>query len=113
MDRSTRCRAIGLSVLFAISYCAVGFFGALGTIYKTIQTGIAQPLFLGWYHILLLVTVPLYFLPLSLWISRLAKKAGMKILRIIAIFMIVCFALFIAVNIVILAIYFMNPGFFA
>ena len=112
MDQLTRRKAIGLSVLFAVSYGAVGFFGALGMIYKTIQTGMAQPIFLGWYHILLLVTVPLYFLPLSVWISRLARKAGMKILQGIAIFMIACCSLFTFVNIIILAVYFINPGLF-
>lgn len=114
MDKLIKRKAIRLTILFVISYCAVGFFGALTTVYNTIQTGAAAtPTILGGYHILLLVTVPLYFLPLAVKINRLAKEAGMKILRSISLFMIVCFAVFTFFNIIITIVYLINPGFFA
>ena len=114
MDNSLKHKAIKLTVLFVISYCAVGFFGALMTVYNVIQTGAAAaPTLFGGYHILVLVTVPLYFLPLAVKIQKLAKEAGMKILRGLSIFMIFGFSMFIFVNIIIIILHFTNPGFFA
>lgn len=114
MDKLIKRKAIRLTVLFFISYGAVGLIGALTTVFATIQTGVAAtPTILGGYHILLLVTVPLYFLPLARKINRLAKEAGMKVLRGVSLFMIVCFALFTLINIIIVIVYFVNPGFFS
>ena len=114
MDEITRRKAIRLTILFAISYGAVGIFGALSTLYNTIQTGMAStPTIFGGYHMLLLVTVPLYFLPLALKINRLAKEASMKILRGISFFLITCFAIFLFFNIIIVIVFFINPGFFS
>ena len=114
MDKQIRRKAIGLTILFIISYCAVGLFGALSHIHNTIQTGIAAtPTILGGYHILLLLTVPLFFLPLAVKMNRLAKVANMKILRGFSFFLIASFAIFIIFNIFIVIVYFMNPGFFS
>ena len=114
MNLQIRRKAIRLTILFIISYCAVGLLGALSNIYSMIQTGVAaRPTILGGYHILLLLTVPFYFLPLAVKMNRLAKVANMKILRGLSFFLIASFAIFIFFNIIIVIVFFINPGFFS
>ena len=113
MDNSIIRKTIRLAMLVVVSYCLVGFVGSITTVSHTIHIGsAAEPTILDGYHILVLITVPFYFLPLAVKISKLAKEAGMKILRGISIFVITTFVLFVFVNIIIIIVYFINPGLF-
>ena len=114
MKQTNKKKAIGLSILFLVSYCALGFFGALMHIYQTIKTGVfAEAKIFGGYHITLLISIPLYFLPLAISIYRIAKESKMNVLKCIFLFAIIVFSVFLFFNFILVILYFVNPGLFA
>lgn len=113
MNLTPKKKVIALCILFAVVYCLHGVSGAVSTVYLTIQTGtFYSHSFLGWYHILTVVLVAAFYLPLAFQINRLAKEANMRILKGFSVFFMIVAFFFLTMNIIAIVVWLFNPGFF-
>ena len=114
MKNNPKKKAIALSILFAVVYCLHGGLAAGSSVYLTIQTGVFYTHdFLGWYHILTITMVAVFYLPLAIKIRRLTKEAGMQILKGFSTFFIVVASFFLTMSAISIIVWLFNPGFFA
>ena len=84
MKNNPRKKAITLCLVFGAVYVLHGI-GAIFLIFPAIAAGTAIPASLILrYFLLCLVVAAVCYLPLSIWIHRLAKRAQMPVLKVLS-----------------------------
>ena len=111
MPNSPQKKAIALSALLAAVYLLHGISGPVSAIFLTITSGETLSLdFLRWYFIITFVMAAAFYLPLAICVNRLAKKACMKVLKIISIVIIIPCCVFVALGAVVIIAALISPG---
>ena len=97
MKNSPKKKAITLSIIFAAAYVIHGVGNMAFLISNNIRTGTFLPdSLVALYFIVTAAIIALVYLPLSIWIHRLARNAQMKILKIISLVAIIVASMFLA-----------------
>ena len=111
MQDSPKKKVIALSILFGTVYLLHGACGPLSAIFLTITSGdMLSRDFQRWYFIITFAIAAVFYLPLALWINRLAKKAGMKVLKIISLIVIIPLCAFTVMGSLIMIASLVHPG---
>ena len=91
-------KIIALCILFAVVFVIHGVSGPMLMFYS-IWTGTADPTVLMMkYYLVTVAMVALFYLPLAIWIRRLAKKAQMGGMKILSLVVVIVLAAFLGAN---------------
>ena len=99
MKNDPRKKAIVLCLVFGAVYVLHGVGAAAFLIFPAIAAGTAIPASLILrYFLLCLIIAAVCYLPLSIWIHRLAKRAQMAVLKIISLVAAIGLSAFVAIS---------------
>ena len=88
-----------LCILFAAVFGLHGMCGAGSFIFHAITTGTAVPdAMIARYYFVTIAMVALFYLPLSIWIHRLAKKGQLDGMKILSLLVVIVLAAFLGAN---------------
>ena len=103
MKNNPRKKAIALCIIFAAVFVLHGVSGPLSIIYQTVtNSAFDSASFLIRYYCITLAVASLVYLPLSIGINRLAKKAQMQALKIISLVAVIVLAVYLSINAIVI-----------